>query len=85
MRSTRVNLTLTPREFFAADKNRGLISIRNLHATDTIFVQGGQSHKRDMYPILAGDILTLERGDISQSVWLCSDTVNHDDCVVVVT
>jgi len=85
MRSGRVNLTTVMQKYYSYDEKRGLVAIRNLHATETIFFNGGNSHKRDAFPILAGDVLTLERGHIADEIWLASDTVAHDSVVILVT
>lgn len=84
MRSSRINITTSPTKYFDADKGRGLLSIRNLHASEEIYIQGGVSGSRDGYPILAGDVLTLERGNISDEIWLWGQSA-HDSVIVLVT
>ena len=84
MRATRLNLTTSPQKFFADDKGRGIVIIRNTDPLIIIRLQfGSPSDSRDGFEILAGDTLTLDRGDLSQAIYLWADTAHSNNLCMV--
>lgn len=75
MRMTRLNLTTRPQQFFAHDAKRGIFMLRNTDAAIIIRVQFGQPGSTDdFFPVLPGDTLTFDRGDLSQEIYIMADT-----------
>lgn len=65
------NFTITPQLFFPADKERGVFILRNTDAVLTIRCQfGPPSNELDGFDVLAGDTLTLDRGDLTQTIYI---------------
>lgn len=86
MRATKINLDYNPREQFGKDDRRGIFIFRNTHPTDTAYVQFGvPSNRDDGFPVLAGDTLTLDRGDLSQAIFIWTSTItgnSTNNCLV---
>ena len=75
MRMSRQNLTTTPRKIYDADYRRGIFMCRNTDAAIIIRVQfGAPGAVEDFFPVLPGDTLTLDRGDVSQEIYIMADT-----------
>ena len=71
MRMSQQNLTTAPRKYFDGDAKRGIFMCRNTDAAIIIYVQFGQPGSlTDFFPILPGDTFTLDRGDLSQEIYL---------------
>ena len=67
--SKNLNLTPTPQKFYEQDKLRGIFIFRNTDAVITSFVQFGMPcDVNDGFPVLAGDTLTLDRGDLQSEI-----------------
>jgi len=75
MRMSQLNLTPNPRKFFEHDARRGIFMLRNTDAAIIIRVQFGQPGSiNDFFPILPGDTFTLDRGDLTQEIYIMADT-----------
>ena len=84
MRVIGVNLTLNPYKAFPTDKNRGIFIFRNRHATAIDYFQFGQpSSSVDGFPVLPGEVVTLDRGDLHQEIYVWSDTVNASNVILI--
>lgn len=80
MRMSQQPLTTVPRKIFERDDKRGIFMCRNTNVADKIYVQFGQpGAPDDFFPILAGDTFTLDRGDLTQEIYLYSDSVNANN------
>lgn len=74
MNATQLSVGTTPTKQYDPDDGRQVLSIRNDDPLIDIYVQWGQVTGRIGYPIKAGEVLFLDRGDLSDSVWLWADT-----------
>lgn len=84
MRMTQLNLTPQPQRFFQHDKGRGIFICRNTDAVIIIRVQFGQpGATQDFFPVLPGDTFTLDRGDLSQEIYLMADTTMSNNQTAV--
>lgn len=84
MRASKVNLTTTPQKFYEADAFRGIFILRNTDAVLTSYVQfGAPGDSSDGFPVLAGDTLTLDRGDLTESIWLWADVAHSHNALMV--
>ena len=85
MRATRnINLTTVPQKFYEQDLQRGIFIFRNTDAVITSYVQFGfPSALGDGFPVLAGDTLTLDRGELSEAIFLWADTAHSNNALMV--
>lgn len=84
MRMSQLNLTPIPTKYFPHDASRGIFICRNTDAAIIIRVQFGQSGAtQDFFPILPGDTLTLDRGDLTQEIYLMADTAMSNNQLAV--
>ena len=86
MRSQRVPITTTPERVLFRDAQRGILIIRNRSTTltDTIYLQfRGPSEADDAFPLDAGESLTLDRGDLSQELWMWGSAANINNRLLV--
>jgi len=84
MRMSRINLTTTLKKYYDSDKNRGIFMCRNTDAAIIIRVQFGYPGAvEDCFPILPGDTMTLDRGDLSQEIYLMADTAMSNNQLAV--
>ena len=84
MRASRINLTTSPFKFFEADARRGIFIFRNRDAVVIAHVQFGPPNSNvDFFDILPGDTLTLDRGDLTQEIYLFADTANSNNQTLV--
>ena len=84
MRMAQLNLTTVPTKAYERDDKRGIYMCRNTHATQFIFVQFGKPGAlEDFFKILPGDTLTLDRGDLSQEIWMYSNALGTTNQMAV--
>jgi hypothetical protein len=84
MRASRINLTTTPQKFYEKDDTRGIFIIRNTDVSATAYVQfGSPGDASDGFPVLAGDTLTLDRGDLTPAIFLWAATANSNNALLV--
>lgn len=84
MRASRLNLTTSPRKHFDADARRGIFMLRNTDAAIIIRVQFGHPGSvEDFFEVLPGDTLTLDRGDLSQEIYIMADTAMSNNKTMV--
>lgn len=76
MYADNLSVGTTPQKYFDPDKDRKVVSIRNDDPLIDIFIQWGQPSGRRGYPIKAGEVLFLDRGDVTGSIWLWGNTAN---------
>lgn len=74
MHVAQLSIGTTPKLHIDPDANREILSIRNDDPLITVYIQWGQPTGRVGYPIKAGDVLFLDRGNQTKSVWLWADT-----------
>lgn len=78
------NFTTTPQLFFPADKQRGIFILRNTDAAIIIRCQfGSPSNALDGFDVLAGDTLTLDRGDLTQEIYIWAATATSNNNLMV--